>query len=170
MRALARCFVPAAIAAAGLALVAPVAAGCTTCGGNPANPQSTASEVTAVPAVRHQAPAARPEGKLNTALIEQLTGLKGKLNDKENVFRVTHPRNDLNVTAAGVTITPPFGTTAWAAFTPAMGGVMVMGDLVLTEDQVNLVMSEALNNGLEVTALSDQYALGPTRFVEYPGR
>src|SRR5205814_6281537 len=45
-------------------------------------------------------------GKLDTAKIEQLTGLKGKLNEKENVFKVSYPRNDLNVMIAGVKATP----------------------------------------------------------------
>src|SRR5262249_11939419 len=49
------------------------------------------------------------------------------------------------------------GLTSWAAFEPAGAGVMVMGDLVLTEDQVNPVMSVALENGLEVTALHNHF-------------
>ena len=53
---------------------------------------------------------------LNTAKIEQLTGVKGELNDKEGVFTVRVPRTDLAVTAAGVKLTPPMGLTAWAAF------------------------------------------------------
>lgn len=52
---------------------------------------------------------------------------------------------------------PPMGFTSWAAFKPAGGQVMVMGDMVLREDQVNPVMSIALNNGLEVTALHNHF-------------
>lgn len=94
---------------------------------------------------------------LDTAKIEQLTGLKGKLNEKENVFKVSYPRNDLHVTIAGVKATSPMGLTAWAAFTPMHERLMVMGDMVLTEDQVNPVMSAALDNGLEVTALHNHF-------------
>jgi hypothetical protein len=94
---------------------------------------------------------------LDTQRIEKLTGQKGKLNDKKDVFKVSYPRADLHVMAAGVAITPPFGTTSWAAFTPAGNGAMVMGDLVLTEDQVNPVMSAALDNGLDVTALHNHF-------------
>src|SRR5947199_3870427 len=96
-------------------------------------------------------------GKLDTAKIEQLTGVKGELNTKEGVFKVSAPRTDLAVTAAGVKMTPPMGLTSWAAFQPAGTQTMVMGDIVLLEDQVNPVMSVALTNGLEVTALHNHF-------------
>ena len=94
---------------------------------------------------------------LDTARIEQLTGLKGKWNEKEGVFKVEMPRSDLAITAAGAKITPPLGLTAWAAFTKAGAHTVVMGDMVLTEDQVNPAMSAALDNGLEVTALHNHF-------------
>jgi hypothetical protein len=89
--------------------------------------------------------------------IEQLTGLKGQLNEKENVFKVSFPRSDLNVTAGKIKITPPMGLTSWVAFTKMKDHDMIMGDTVLTEDQVNPVMSVALENGLEVTALHNHF-------------
>jgi len=94
---------------------------------------------------------------LNTAQIEQLTGLKGKLDQKEGAFKVSYPRNDIASTAAGVKLTPPLGLTAWAAFSGGGAHTMVMGDVVLTEDQVNPAMSAALDNGLEVTALHNHF-------------
>jgi len=94
---------------------------------------------------------------LNTARIEQLAGVKGKLDDKEGVFRVSVPRSDLHVTVEGVTLTPPMGLTCWAAFKKVGNHVVVMGDQVLLEDQVNLVMDVALDNGLEVTALHNHF-------------
>src|SRR5262245_25257966 len=94
---------------------------------------------------------------LDTPTIEQLTGVKGELNEKEAVFKVSVPRSDLDVTVAGVKMTPPLGLTSWAAFQQAGDQVMVMGDLVLLEDQVNPVMSVALQNGLEVTALHNHF-------------
>ena len=94
---------------------------------------------------------------LDTAKIEQLTGVKGEMNDKEGVFKVSVPRTDLAVTAAGVKMTPPMGLTSWAAFQPMGPQTMVMGDMVLLEDQVNPVMSAALTNGLEVTALHNHF-------------
>src|SRR5439155_26720513 len=77
----------------------------------------------------------------------------GKLDEKEGVFKVSVPRADLSVTAAGVKLTPPMGLTSWAAFKRAGNHTVVMGDMVLLEDQVNPVISVALDSGLEVTAL-----------------
>ena len=94
---------------------------------------------------------------LNTAKIEELTGAKGKLDEKEGVFKVSLPRGDIAPTAAGVKLTPPLGLTAWAAFQKAGNKVMVMGDMVCTEDQVNPAMSAALDNGLEVTAVHNHF-------------
>src|SRR5262249_10491598 len=93
----------------------------------------------------------------NTRKIEELTGLKGQFNEKEGVFKVSFPRSDLSVTAAGVKLTPPMGLTSWAAFTKAGDHTVMMGDTVLLEDQVNPVMSVALENGLEVTALHNHF-------------
>ncbi len=101
--------------------------------------------------------AAQPAAKLDTAKIEQLTGLKGKLDEKEGAFKVSYPRDDIGATAAGVKLTPPLGLTAWAAFSGGGAHTMVMGDVVLTEDQVNTAMSAALDNGLEVTALHNHF-------------
>src|SRR5450432_2195745 len=101
------------------------------------------------------APAARllaATGKLDPAKIETLTGAHGKLDEKEGVFKVSFPRSDLTVTSSGVKITPPMGLTVWASFKNVGGHTMVMGDTVMTEDQVAGVMSVALDNGLEVTA------------------
>jgi hypothetical protein len=97
------------------------------------------------------------EPTLDTAKIEQLTGGKGELNAQEGVFKVSVPRTDLVVTAAGVKMTPPMGLTSWAAFQQVSPQTMVMGDIVLLEDQVNPVMSVALSNGLEVTALHNHF-------------
>ncbi len=94
---------------------------------------------------------------LDGAKIEQLTGAKGKLDEKEGVFKVSVPRADLKVVAGGVHLTPSMGLTTWAAFTRSGAHTMVMGDLCLTEDQVNPVMSVALDNGLEVTALHNHF-------------
>jgi hypothetical protein len=97
------------------------------------------------------------DARLDTAAIERLTGVKGELNDKEGVFKVSVPRSDLDVTAAGVKMTPPLGLTSWAAFQKAGDHAMVMGDMVLLEDQVNPVMSVALDTGLTVTALHNHF-------------
>jgi hypothetical protein len=101
--------------------------------------------------------AAAAEAKLDPARIEALTGLKGQLNEKDGVFKVSFPRKDIHAVVGGVRVTPAMGLTAWAAFTPMGDHEMVMGDIVLLEDQVNAVMSAALDNGLEVTALHNHF-------------
>jgi hypothetical protein len=94
---------------------------------------------------------------LDTARIDELTGLKGKMNEKEGVYRITFPRNDVKVTVDGWTMPPFMGLGTWAAFTEAKNGAMVMGDTVLFEDEVNAAMSAALDNGLNVTALHNHF-------------
>jgi len=108
-------------------------------------------------ALPSQAGGKNPATGFDTASIEQLTGAKGKLDEKEGVFKVSVPRSDLTIIAAGVHLTPPMGLTTWAAFKRHGNETMVMGDMVLAEDQVNPVMSVALDNGLEVTALHNHF-------------
>jgi hypothetical protein len=89
---------------------------------------------------------------------EVLTTL-GKQGDfKDNVLKVNIPRNDVNVTVAGIPTPTPFGFGGWAAMTKASDGNQVlMGDLVLLQDEVNPVMSALLDNGLDVTALHNHF-------------
>ena len=94
---------------------------------------------------------------LNMARIDELTGLKGKMNEKEGVYKVTLPRNDVKVVVDGWTMPPFMGLGTWAAFTPTQNGAMVMGDTVLFEDEVTAAMSAALDNGLNVTALHNHF-------------
>jgi len=95
---------------------------------------------------------------LNTARIDAVTGLKGKMNEKEGVYKVTFPRGDVKVVVDGWTMPPFMGLGTWAAFTKgAHTEAMVMGDTVLFEDEVNAAMSAALDNGLQVTALHNHF-------------
>lgn len=110
------------------------------------------------------ASAAIPESQRST--IDQLTGAKGAYTAAEDVYRVTFPRNDIKIAVEGRPMHPFLGFTSWAAFTPAQhGGLMVMGDLVLFEDEVNPVMSAALENGLEVTALHNHFFFDSPRVM-----
>jgi len=94
---------------------------------------------------------------LDTTKIDQITGLKGKFNEKEGVYRVTFPRNDVKVVVDGWNLPPFMGLGTWAAFTETKHGAMVMGDTVLFEDEVNAAMAAALDNGLNVTALHNHF-------------
>jgi hypothetical protein len=92
------------------------------------------------------------------AVIETTTGLKGTRIDAEGVFKLSVPRKDVAVTVDNWKMPPFMGLTSWAAF--KSGGkseAMVMGDLLLFEDEVNAVMSAALDHGLEVTALHNHF-------------
>jgi hypothetical protein len=90
---------------------------------------------------------------------QQVLTTLGKTGDfKANVLKVNIPRNDLSVTVANVKTPTPFGFGGWVALTKGTGTMNVMmGDLVLTEDEVNPVMSALLDNGLEVTALHNHF-------------
>lgn len=95
---------------------------------------------------------------LNTARIDELTGLKGKFNEKEGVYKVTFPRNDVKVVVDGWTMPPFMGLGTWASFTKgAHTEAIVMGDTVLFEDEVNAAMIAAVDNGLNVTALHNHF-------------
>src|SRR5437667_1522430 len=95
---------------------------------------------------------------LDTARIDQITGLKGKMNEKEGVYRVTFPRDDVKVVVDGWKMPPFMGLGTWAAFTKgAHAEAMVMGDTVLFEDEVNAAMTAALDNALSVTALHNHF-------------
>src|SRR5438094_5398981 len=97
-------------------------------------------------------------GDLNTARIDELTGLKGKMNDKEGVYKVTFPRSDVKVIVDGWTMPPFMGLGTCAAFTKGVHTeAMVMGDTVLFEDEVNAAMIAAVDNGVNVTALHNHF-------------
>jgi Domain of Unknown Function (DUF1259) len=97
-------------------------------------------------------------GKIDSAMIEAITGAKGTYSAKENVFKVTSPRTDIKVQVDGWAMPPFMGLTSYAAFTPVKGGqLMLMGDTVLLQDEVNAVMSAAFDSGLDVTALHNHF-------------
>ena len=84
----------------------------------------------------------------------------------EDVYRVSFPRNDVAVKVEGRSMHPFLGLTSWAAFTPHSNNqLMVLGDLVLFEDEVNPAMSAALDNGLEVTALHNHFFFDTPRVM-----
>jgi len=76
---------------------------------------------------------------------------------KDGVLKVNIPRNDLKVVIDGIATPTPFGFGGWIALTKGSGMDVMMGDLVLTEDEVNPVMSAVLDAGLDVTALHNHF-------------
>ena len=107
---------------------------------------------------------ASPSGDIPADYKAVLDAL-GKTGDfKDGVLKVNIPRSDLNVTVDGVATPTPFGFGGWVALEKGTGGMdVMMGDLVLTEAEVNPVMSAVLNAGLEVTALHNHFFLETPR-------
>jgi uncharacterized protein DUF1259 len=100
--------------------------------------------------------AARAEDKLDTAKIEEIVGAKGAVD--EGVFKISMPRTDVSVKVDGEAFAPFLGLTSWTAFQPGTKSpAMVMGDLVLFQDEVNPVMSALLDAGIAVTALHNHF-------------
>src|SRR5947209_6817634 len=93
------------------------------------------------------------------AEYQQVLTELGKQGDyKANVLKVNIPRSDVTVSVANVKTPTPFGFGGWVAMTKGTGGMdVMMGDLVLLQDEVNPVMSALLENGLEVTALHNHF-------------
>jgi hypothetical protein len=93
------------------------------------------------------------------AEYQQVLTTLGKQGDfKDKVLKVNIPRNDVKVTVAGVATPTPFGFGGWVAMTKGDGGHdVLMGDLVLLQDEVNPVMSALLDNGFDVTALHNHF-------------
>ena len=90
---------------------------------------------------------------------QEVLNYLGKTGDyKDNVLKVNIPRNDIKVSVDGVATPTPFGFGGWVAMTKNRAGSdVMMGDLVLTQDEVNPVMSALLDHGLEVTALHNHF-------------
>ena len=102
---------------------------------------------------------ARAQTSAVPAEYQQVLSALGKQGDfKENVLKVNIPRNDVTVTVAGVATPTPFGFGGWVAMTKGDGGhEVLMGDLVLLQEEVNPVMSALLDHGFDVTALHNHF-------------
>jgi len=102
------------------------------------------------------APAQTPEMPADYKVVLATLGKAGDFSDA--VLKVNIPRTDLRVSIAGRSAPTPFGFGGWLALTKGEGGMdVMMGDLVLTEEEVNPVMSALLDNGLDVTALHNHF-------------
>src|SRR5213080_314062 len=90
---------------------------------------------------------------------QEVLAFLGRTGDfKAKVLKINVPRNDLKVTIAGQSTPTPFGFGGWVAMTKGdTGAEVLMGDLVLTQDEVNPVMSALLEHGIEVTALHNHF-------------
>ncbi|HXH99168.1 MAG TPA: DUF1259 domain-containing protein [Sphingobacteriaceae bacterium] len=92
---------------------------------------------------------------IDTTAIERIIGIKGKSNNGE--YKISIPQNDLEVIVDGFKIIPAMGLGTWVAFTPAKNGVMVMGDIVVTETDLGPVQQEIIKQGLTSTAIHNHF-------------
>jgi len=120
----------------------------------------------ASPGAADPPPGGTPRRALDPARVGAAIGGKPEVSD--DVVRVTFPRDDVRVDVDGWKMPPFMGLTSWAGFVAAEKlGVeaMVMGDLVLFEDEVDGAMSAALDGGLEVTALHNHFLYDKPRVL-----
>lgn len=112
--------------------------------------------------MQDQARAAADTGwkDVDTAMGRTGTWLPG------DVYKISMPRSDLNVKVGDVRVMPALALGSWVAFKNTSSGAMVMGDLVLTEDEVNPVMLKLQQGGIEQTALHN-HLLGESPRVMY---
>lgn len=100
----------------------------------------------------------KPKSVLDGAKIEALTGLKGTLDAQEAVFKVTSARTDVKVSVDQWPMPAFMGLTSWVSFKAGMkANLMIMGDIVLFEDEVNPVLGVLLDSSLQVTALHNHF-------------
>lgn len=102
--------------------------------------------------------------------VDQALGKTGA-NQPGDVHKYGLPRTDLHIVLDGVTIKPAFALGGWLAFKPMGSGAMVMGDLVLTDDEINPVMAKLLAAGVQVTGVHNHLlrAQPPTYYMHVNG-
>jgi hypothetical protein len=101
---------------------------------------------------------------LDTTKIDEVLGRPGqKIGD---VYKVGFPRADLHVSVHGLVLKPGLALGSWAAFTGTNGNAMVMGDLVLLEDELNPVMEKLRSAGFEISAVHN-HLIDETPHVMY---
>jgi len=93
--------------------------------------------------------------RLDIQKIENITGMKGA--EKNGEYKITVPQNDLNVMVDGFKIIPPMGLGSWAAFTSCGDTAMVMGDIIVTENDLKPVQQEVIRQGFSITAIHNHF-------------
>jgi len=106
--------------------------------------------IASVPALALSISAAAAEA--DWSKVDQAIGKKGA-DLPGGVHKYGLPRSDLHVVVDGVAIKPSLALGSWLAFQPAGDGVMVMGDLVLTDTEISPVMKRLVEGGIEITAV-----------------
>lgn len=81
---------------------------------------------------------------LDVQSIARIVGVEGT--EKDGRYKITVPQNDLRVTVDGFEIIPPMGMGSWAAFAPAAHGAVVMGDVIVREEEIGPVQRVVHNH------------------------
>jgi hypothetical protein len=132
----------------------------------PPSPPTSAATPVLAPAAPAPTPAASPlpqpapSPPIDENAVASATGVDKPEKSPDGTVKASFPRKDVEVAVDGWKVPPFMGLTSWAAFAPGKAGVaeaMVMGDLVVFEDEVNAAMSVLLDNGVEVTALHNHF-------------
>jgi hypothetical protein len=95
---------------------------------------------------------AATSAEIDWTQLDQAIGKKGSM-QPGGVYKFGLPRSDFKVTVDGVAIKPSLAFGSWVAFQPTGDGAMVMGDLVLTAEEISPVMKRLIDDGLEITAI-----------------
>jgi hypothetical protein len=123
----------------------------TACNNQPAKEDNTATNE-----MKKDTISCPPGGSiLDIAKIEQITGMKGA--EKNGEYKITVPQNDLSIIVGGFKIIPPMGLGSWAAFTPCGDTAMVMGDIIVTENDLKPVQQEVIRQGFAITAIHNHF-------------
>ncbi len=96
--------------------------------------------------------------------VEKVFGRQGAA--QGDLYKITFPRSDLSVKVGEVPVEPGLALTSWIGFEKMGGAAMMMGDLVLLENEVAPVMAKLVAEGVDVTALHN-HLIGTTPFVMY---
>lgn len=127
----------------------------------PAPPSPNAPQAAApAPPTATTATTAELSPPIDEKAVATATGVEKPEKSPDGVVKASFPRKDVEVAVDGWKVAPFMGLTSWVAFTPGRKGVaeaMMMGDLVMFEDEVNPVMSVLLDHGVQVTALHNHF-------------
>jgi hypothetical protein len=125
------------------------------CKSGKADQGTTPSHGHAAAPAQDDAPAPAP-APFDAEVIRRGLGADVSTTD-DGVVRATFPRTEVEVTVDGMSFPAPAGLTSWAAFAPASGGAMMMGDTVVFQDEVSPAMDAAFAAGLEISALHNHF-------------
>ncbi len=115
------------------------------------------TSIITIPSLSAQQSSSGHGGIPDTASISKTLGAPGSWNASEGVYKVSFPRNDIKIKVDGITLPPFMGLTTWFGFEKDGNATMVMGDMVLFQDEVNQVMSILLDGGMAVSALHNHF-------------